>query len=436
MMASLIRRGLVAAGALALGVAMAAGASAQGMFYKEIVKDGRIYVFSSGAKADLFEKSGEMGVGISRFGVGPNGETVIFENEDAINLYNFKHDRPGEYFPKPKEAPKSPYPAGKITGLAFGDYYYFADHHDAKFDAQQGFWLRRAYLGYDYSFTEKYSMRLRFEMNSNGVLAGGNLNPFVKDAYLTMKLGNSKQQLRTGIQPSLTFDSEEGFWGLRHIEKTPADLYKIDSSRDFGVSFSGPVGEGGFSYGAQFGNDAGNGSETDKYKVARFIGLFEPKSGLRVEGIFNYGKRPNGQDRTTAKGLLGYKGKQFRVAGEYLWQERKSGKTEVPDLKIGIISAFAVWDFKPKKGTAFARFDSVKGDLDGTDTGLPGADTIDYLVLSNKAPFKGYIFGFEWYLHPSIRFSPNVEVFSYDDAPDGTSIDKDVVARATFYYSF
>lgn len=426
-----LRRLACFAAALTMMAALAGSARAQGMYYREVEKDGRIYVFSVGEHYDAWSRSGEMGKAITRLGFGPNGETVVFDGEDAINLYNYKHDQPGEYFAKPKEAPKSPYPSGKINGLAFGDFYWFTNHHDSKFDGQQGFWLRRVYLGYDQTFSEKLSARVRLEMNSNGQLAGGNLTPFVKDAYLTLAYGG-KHKARLGIQPSLTFDSEEGFWGLRHVEKTPADLYRIDSSRDFGVTFSGPVGESGLSYGAQFGNDSGNGSETDKYKVVRFFGLFEPRSGLRVEGAYNYGKRPNGQDRSTAKGLLGFKNKQFRVAGEYLWQQRKSGKVTTPDTKIHIWSGLGVWDFAPKKASVFARFDSVKGKLGGSDAGLPGADGIDYLALSSKSPFKTFIFGFDCFLHASVRISPNVELVSYDDA----AIHKDVVPRLTFFWTW
>ena len=82
--------------------------------------------------------------------------------------------------------------------------------------------------------------RLRLEMNSNGELEGENLTPYLKDAYLQWTY-IGQQSVTLGIQPSATINWIEGFWGLRHIEKTPADLYRIDSSRDFGLSFDGPV---------------------------------------------------------------------------------------------------------------------------------------------------------------------------------------------------
>jgi Phosphate-selective porin O and P len=77
--------------ALALVAVAAASAAAQGLYYKEIAKDGRIYVFNNAANAERFEKSGEMGVGITKPGAGTNGETVVGDNERALQLYFFKH---------------------------------------------------------------------------------------------------------------------------------------------------------------------------------------------------------------------------------------------------------------------------------------------------------------------------------------------------------
>ena len=330
------------------------------------------------------------------------------------------------------ERPAAPaaasYPSGKINGLAFGDYYYFPDHHDDKFERQTGFWLRRAYLGYDHAFSERMTARLRFEMNSNGLFAGGSLTPFLKDAYFTWRY-RGKQQARLGIQPTLIFDSEEGLWGLRHVEKTPADLYAIDASRDFGITFSGPVGESGFSYAAQFGNDSSQNSETDAYKTVRVLGLFERPSGLRLEGVLGYGQRPDDQDRTTAKGLVGYKKGAFRVAAQYVWQERKSG-TAADDTAIRIWSAYGVWDFAPRKASAFARIDSVDPTRGGAEVGLPGADTIPFLALARSSPFKGYIAGLE-FTRGAVRVSPNVEIFDYD-----REVETDVATRLTFFWTW
>jgi hypothetical protein len=439
-------RGLLAVAALA---ALAGGAFAQTMFYNEVVKDGRIYVFAIGQRFDLFAKSGgaEIGQALTRPGYGPSGETVVFDSEDAINLYNYKHGLPGEYFPKPKEVPKSPYPAGKFSGLMFGDYYWYDAYHQDQVSAtnpnyvqnQKGFWFRRAYFTYDLTINEKFTTRFRFEVNSNGQFSGGNLVPYVKDAYLKWTYFG-KQQLTLGIQPSLTFDWLEGFWGLRHIEKTPADLYRIDSSRDFGLTASGPVGPvKNLYYAAQFGNDSGTGSEIDKYKILRFEARYDMNPGIALEGFYSHGERVGGQIRTTAQGFAGYRNKFIRGGVQYLWQERKSGKIDVLNQKIDIWSGFAIWEPLQKKADFFARIDSVKGELGAINTGLPGVDGIDYWLMSPKQPFKLYTFGGEWFLLPSIRISPNVEWVKYDNDPDPVKFpgrDKDRIFRLTFFWTF
>ena len=89
-------------GAALLG--FATPAAAQGLWYKEVEKDGRIYVFNTDKKYREWLVSNDMGVAISMLGQGPNGETVVAENETAIDLYNLKHDRPGYNRPAPKPA--------------------------------------------------------------------------------------------------------------------------------------------------------------------------------------------------------------------------------------------------------------------------------------------------------------------------------------------
>ena len=99
-------------------------ASAQGLWYKEVEKDGRIYVFNTAKKYDAWLRSGDMGVAITLVGHGPKGETVVAENETAIDLYNLKHDRPGYNRPAPPPPAPPPMPTrlriGNSGELGFG----------------------------------------------------------------------------------------------------------------------------------------------------------------------------------------------------------------------------------------------------------------------------------------------------------------------------
>jgi hypothetical protein len=421
---------------------------AQGIFYNEVVKGDVIYVFAVWSRYEAFIKSNgaDSGAGIVRLGYGPSGETVVFDSHDAINLYNFKHGLPGEHFPKDDKAADSGFPAGKFGGLMFGDYYWYYKWHqdqisstdDTSVEGQHGLWFRRIYLTYDFTYNEKLTTRFRLEANSNGQFAGGDLTPYVKDAYLRWTY-RGKQQLTLGIQPSLTFDWLEGFWGLRHIEKAPADLYRIDSSRDFGFTVSGPVAISGLSYAAQFGNDSGNSSEREEGKILRFEGRYERSRGVALEGLYSYGTRPAGQDRQMAQGFAGFRNDTVRVGAQYLWQERKSGAADQRDQTIAIWSGFVVWDVAPKKADLFFRADGVRGELGGVETGLPGADDIDYWLLSPKSKFTTWIVGGEWYLHPAIRISPNLELAKYANDPDPLNFPgrrEDSILRLTFFWTF
>ena len=288
---------------------------------------------------------------------------------------------------------------------------------------QQGFWIRRVYFTYDLQFSEKFTTRFRLEANSNGQFAGGNLNPYVKDAYLKWTF-NGKQALTLGIQPSLTFDWFEGFWGLRHIEKTPADLYRIDSSRDFGAHRQRP--------------DRRSEEPQLRRPVRQRVGQRlrdrqvqdrAPRGPLRHEprhrgrGLLQLrraAERPGPHDRPGLR-RLAQQGRSASAASTSTRSASPARRRARPEDRH-LVRASASGSSSPKKADVFARFDDVKGKLGGIDTGLPGADGIDYWIMSTKQPFKTYIFGGEWFLHPSIRISPNVEWVKYDNDPDADEV--------------
>ncbi|HEX6178638.1 MAG TPA: hypothetical protein VF057_09790, partial [Thermoanaerobaculia bacterium] len=59
-------------------------------------------------------------------------------------------------------------PPTKISGEAFGDYYWVVLHDDSGIEGRNGFWLRRLYLTFDQSLSESLSARLRFEGSQPG----------------------------------------------------------------------------------------------------------------------------------------------------------------------------------------------------------------------------------------------------------------------------
>lgn len=324
-------------------------------------------------------------------------------------------------------------PPYRFSGTVFGDYYSFADHHDEKWDGQHGFWMRRAYVTYDHAFTPRIAARLRFEANSNGKLAGGGITPYIKDAHVRWTY-HGRQQVMLGIQPTLTFEFIESFWGLRHIEKAPLDLYRWDSSRDFGVTASGPVNEANtLKYAVQFGNESGSNAETDKFKAYRMAARYETPAGFSVEGYLSRFSRNDNANWITAQAFAGYRRKKARVGFQYSWQQRQAAEgSAAADAEFDLVSVFAVWDPKPQKFTVFARRDFY------TDPCGSRCAEIDYLPLSGDAKFTTTIAGVEYYLQSNVRFSPNLEWVDYG-RPPVTSVARpadDIVLRATFLWSW
>ena len=99
---------------VALCLTASAPVRAQGAFYREARKDDRIYVFNIMKVYEEWVATGEISKSITRIGAGPAGETIVFDSEEAIHLYNFKHDLPGEVIVKTEE--KKP-----VTSISWKD---------------------------------------------------------------------------------------------------------------------------------------------------------------------------------------------------------------------------------------------------------------------------------------------------------------------------
>ena len=110
---------MVAIAVLAAGAPVARAQSED--YYREITVEDRIYVFSTEAKFTAYEQSKDMGVSITRLGYGPNGETVIFEDAKAVELFNRKHGK-SEAPPEEVKTPEIKLPFNvqyRMPGLRF-----------------------------------------------------------------------------------------------------------------------------------------------------------------------------------------------------------------------------------------------------------------------------------------------------------------------------
>jgi len=298
--------------------------------------------------------------------------------------------------------------ADDIKGYIIPEYYMVGSHHTGLegIEGQHGFWMRRAYFGYNTDLGNGWSARLRLEMNSPAYEEALAV-PFVKNVHLEKKLGGGVSILVGIIEPP-SFDKKEQFWGYRFIEKTPADFFKFASSRDFGLALDGKT-KGGLVYTLMYGNYGSNKGEDNKGKGLYGRLGWESKSAY-VEANA-YFAADNGKDIAYMSFFGGLKGKWGRFGLGY------DHRSETPDggesKSSGIISGFGA--FKLGKITElFARYDHF------TDLGFE--DIGSYIPIPASQFESHYLMaGLNFKVHKMIQLSPNVKYVFYngDNAPDG-----------------
>jgi phosphate-selective porin OprO and OprP len=280
------KRGLVTAGALLLGLAVATSSWAQGMYYKEIKKDGRIYVFNDAKKADAFEKTGEMGTGLTRPGVGPNGETVVADSEQALDLFFFKHGIAQVVERPPAPVQRIEWRDGK-TRFTLGSNFYMEMSNRiqprftfqlpddsvqlpgtaAKGDSKGSFRIRRAKFKLEGWF---YKPSLEFELQLNWPdVTGSPASRFLEDANIDWALSDTKAF-------RVKFGQFKAPYGRQQLTSSGAQQFvdradtdgRYNPGRETGLSLWGTLGGNKLDWRAMISNGNGRSQElndNDKY---------------------------------------------------------------------------------------------------------------------------------------------------------------------------
>jgi hypothetical protein len=314
---------------------------------------------------------------------------------------------------------------GKFSGLMFGDYYYVLGHHDEAIESNNGFWLRRIYFTYDNALTERTAMRFRLEMNSPGDFkTASTLVPFVKDAYLTHKLG--KHTLMLGLIGTPLYDTLDEYWGYRPMEKTPIDLFKFGNSREFGVGLKGALDANGkLTYTVVAGNGAGLKSETNRGKAAYGRLNFQPTPSLFFELYADYTDTGADSSVNIFQAFAGVRGGWGRSGLNFgLRHSREGGSGS--DMRF--ISLFGV----AKAGSTLdviLRYDRL---LDANAAG----SKIDYIPMADNAKANVVLVGLGWALNESVKVIPNIKYVFYDAPAGGEKPAADFYGYLTLYFKF
>jgi len=310
-----------------------------------------------------------------------------------------------------------------VSGIAFGDYYNVAAHHDEDLEGMNGFWFRRIYLTFDFDVDDDVDFRLRFEGSSPGDFSSrSKIEPSVKDAWIRLRPGDQKIYL--GLSSTPTWGTVESQWGYRAVEKTALDLQRMGSSRDFGVAAQGPVGP--FYYNAMVGNGSGTRAEINEGKAAYLALGIKSGNGFTLEVYGDYNFLPGEADRFTFQAYGSWRGETGRVGVQYAHQIREMGP--VPDLELDIFSVFGVLNVSERL-TLLGRYDRM---FDPN----PSADGISYLPMSPNAKSNLVIAGIDIAVTEHLSIIPNVEAVFYSAVGPLDAPDTDVIPRITLSATF
>lgn len=277
-------------------------------------------------------------------------------------------------------------------------------------------------------------MRLRFEMNSPGDFTSNNkLPPFVKDAYLSYKTGG--HELTFGIIPTPTKVTIEKIWGYRCVEKTPVELQRLLSSRDFGISLKGHLdSRNTVSYWVMFGNGASTKGETDKGKKFYSQLGFKPADGFYLEAYGDYETQKENRTYYLYQGFASYETSWGRFgvlyARRHLKQEIEGTDDKQNDYDI--FSAFAVMK-ATESVDIITRYDRMFGS--GFKENHEG-HKISYISFADNNISNLLIGGISWQAAKNVWLIPNIKYVFYDKPDEGEKPSEDIYVNMTVFFKF
>ncbi|HAY37539.1 MAG TPA: hypothetical protein DCY57_11335 [Bacteroidetes bacterium] len=251
-----------------------------------------------------------------------------------------------------------------FSGLLVSDYSYTVQSPGETDNGDNGFGYRRVYLTADYTISDNFSGRVRFEGADKATNTEGKPAPFIKDMYLKwINALGAGHHISLGAQNPGKWILAEKTWGYRSLERTVMDRAKIASSRDMGILFSGLLTENGRTkYVFMVANNSGGKQETDKYK--RIYGQldFKANEAFNVSVGGDYYAFDGGSS-VTANAFVGYTQDEYQVGVEGYFNPKTMDATDGEDTKMGA-SVFGFYTVKEGQRLV-VRYDMMNRDQVG-----------------------------------------------------------------------
>lgn len=259
----------------------------------------------------------------------------------------------------------------------------FTNFHSSFVDGKNhnAFEIQRAYLGYSYKLSKKFSGKLTLDVGNPGV-GKLKMTAYLKNAYFQYKSG--RLTTKFGLIGLSQFKLQEKQWGGRYLYKSFQDEHKFGSSADLGI-FAGYKLNDMVSVDVTIANGEG-------YKSVEVDSIFKYSAGITISPIKKLDVRVYydfmGKDSTqqTLSLYAGYTTDKLKVGAEY---NRQLNYKMTEDQDRTGLSFYG--SYKIKKVRVFGRFDQLSSVKIGnaTDPWNYGKDGQCIIAGIEFVPVKG-----------------------------------------------
>ncbi|MAU25730.1 MAG: hypothetical protein CMC34_03145 [Flavobacteriaceae bacterium] len=287
-------------------------------------------------------------------------------------------------------------------------------HYDYTKDVDQvsAFELTRVYLGYKYTFNDKISAKITYDIGKND--AGSKHTAFIKIAQLDYKI-NPSIKISMGLIGGKQYNNQEKHWGYRYIYKTLQDENKFGPSADLGINAELEISKvlmanlfivNGEGY-KNLQDDNGN----QRFGMSL---IYNPSKLITTKLYYDTHASENSKSLNNIAFFAGYKADSWKIGAEYNKMENgTSYKTAIDDHNLEGISVYGSYIFNDKI-EIFARFDEISSNTLNGQNSSWNYEKDGILIL----------FGAQYIAAKGVKFSINSRNFNYinDDIEDSSFI--------------
>lgn len=272
---------------------------------------------------------------------------------------------------------------------------------------QSAFELERAYLGYQYQFTENLSSRVLFDITVPKD-AKSEFTLHVKNAFLNYQ--QNQLNVSFGMIPTMQVGMQEEFWGYRYLLKTFLDLNKMASTADIGLSTAYALFDEKLVADLSFINGEGYKHIQADNNFKTSLGLtIKPFGDLTFRAIYDFMGTQNSQ--TSLITFLGYKMGKHSLGLEYNLQQNAGNQAGKDFWGTSVYSTLALG----KQLELFGRFDYLTSNTLSGETANWNSNNDGQLWVAGLEynPLKGLKITPNYRFHQTAKIGANAVQFFY-----------------------